>query len=146
MGDGGIPLRISARIVAILLLVLLPGVSQAGAERFDGKWQTTVSCEPSRGALGFSYRFMSEGKGGKLSGLHGTEDRPGYLFVDGVIEDDGSAKLYAKGQTNSREFVPGKETPPGTEYGYHVNAHFDDRKGTGRRVEGRACSYEFERK
>jgi len=25
--------------------------------RFDGKWQTTVSCEPSRGALGFSYRF-----------------------------------------------------------------------------------------
>ncbi|MGO9339368.1 MAG: hypothetical protein ACLPY1_17870 [Terracidiphilus sp.] len=134
------------RFVAIVLLILVPGVSQAGVERFNGKWQTTVSCEPSRGALGFSYRFISEVKDGKLKGLHGTEDRPGYLYVEGVIEDDGAAKLYAKGQTNGKEFVPGRDTPPGTEFGYHVNAHFDEHKGTGSRVEGRACSYEFERK
>jgi hypothetical protein len=139
-------MRTSARLVTILMLVLLPGVSQAGVERFDGEWQTTVSCEASRGALSFSYRFMSEVKDGKLKGLHGTENRPGYLFVEGVIEDDGSAKLYAKGQTNGKEFVPGRDTPPGTEYGYHVNAHFDEHKGTGTRVEGRECSYEFERK
>ena len=31
----------------------------APTRRFDGKWQTTVSCDPSRGALGFSYRFVS---------------------------------------------------------------------------------------
>ena len=139
-------MRISARFVAILLLVLLPGGLQAGVERFNGKWQTTVSCEASRGALGFSYRFMSEVKDGKLQGLNGTEDRPGYLFVEGTIEEDGSAKLYAKGQTNSKEFVPGRDTPAGTEYGYHVNAQFSERKGSGTRVEGRACSYEFERK
>jgi hypothetical protein len=141
-----ISVRNSARLVAIFMLLALPGLSQAGVERFNGKWQTTVSCEPSRGALGFSYRFISEVKDGKLTGLHGTEDRPGYLFVEGDIADDGSAKLYAKGQTNGKEFVPGRDTPAGTEYGYHVNAHFEDRKGTGTRVEGRACTYEFERK
>lgn len=139
-------MRKSIGIVANLMLAVLPGLSQAGAERFNGKWQTTVSCEPSRGALGFSYRFMSEVKDGKLTGLHGIEDHPGYLYVEGVIQDDGSAKLYAKGQTNGKEFVPGRDTAPGTEFGYHINAHFDDNKGTGTRVEGRACSYEFERK
>jgi hypothetical protein len=139
-------MRNSIRIVAILMVAVLSSVAQAGVERFNGKWQTTVSCEPSRGALGFSFRFMSEVKDGKLTGLHGTEDRPGYLFLEGEIQDDGSAKLYAKGQTNGKEFVPGRDTPPGTEFGYHVNAHFDERKGTGTRVEGRACSYEFERK
>ena len=30
-------MRISARFAAILSLVLLPGVSQAGVERFNGK-------------------------------------------------------------------------------------------------------------
>src|SRR5271157_2837302 len=48
-----IAMRKSARLAAIFLLVLLPGVLQAGVERFNGKWETTVSCEPSRGALGF---------------------------------------------------------------------------------------------
>jgi hypothetical protein len=138
-------MRNSARLLVFLLLALLPGISLAGVERFDGKWQTTLSCEPSRGALGFSYRFTSEIKNGKLQGLHGTQDHPGYLFVEGTIADDGSAKLYAKGMTNSKEFVPERDTPPGTEFGYHVNAQFNDRTGTGTRVEGRPCSYEFER-
>jgi hypothetical protein len=138
-------MRNPARLTVLVLLVMLPGVSLAGVERFNGKWQTTVSCEPSRGALGFSYRFTSEISDGKFQGLHGTQDRPGYLFVEGTIADDGSAKLYAKGMTNSKEFVPGRDTPPGTDYGYHVNAQFNDRTGAGRRVEGRPCSYEFER-
>jgi hypothetical protein len=139
-------MRKSARLAAIFLLVLLPGVLQAGVERFNGKWETTVSCEPSRGALGFSYRFIGEVKDGQYHGLHGTEDHPGYLYVEGTLYDDGTAKLYAKGMTNSKEFVPGRDTPAGTEFGYHVNAQFNERKGTGTRVEGRPCSYEFERK
>ena len=139
-------MRKTIQLFAAIALLALPVRSQTGVERFNGKWQTTVSCEPSRGALGFSYRFISEIKDGQFRGLHGTEDHPGYLFVDGTVLADGTAKLYAKGQTNGKEFVPGRDTAPGTEFGYHVNAHFDENKGTGTRVEGRACSYEFERK
>jgi hypothetical protein len=36
------------------------------ADRFDGKWLTTVSCEAARDALGYSFRFVSEIKDGNL--------------------------------------------------------------------------------
>jgi hypothetical protein len=134
--------------IAVLLVPFDRGKAQdhPAAQHFDGKWQTTLSCEPSRGALGFSYRFDSEVKDGHFRGLHGTEGRPSSLLVEGDIAPDGSATLYAQGKTGGKEFVPGRDTQPGTDFGYHVKAHFDDRKGTGTRVEGRACSYEFERK
>ena len=115
-------------------------------ERFDGKWQTTVTCEPARGALGFSYRFDSVVKAGHLRGLRGTEGQPSSLLVEGDIDADGAATLYAQGKTGSKEFVPGRDTQPGTDLGYHVKAHFEEKKGTGTRVEGRACSYEFEKR
>ncbi len=111
--------------------------------RFDGKWQTTVSCEPSRGALGFSYQFISEIKDGKFHGLRGKEGEPSSLLIDGTIHEDGTAELYAAGKTGSKEFVPGTDTPRGTDFGYHIRAHFDERHGTGSRVEGRACTLEF---
>ena len=123
-----------------------PAQAQTAAQHFDGKWQTTLSCEPSRGALGFSYRFDSVVKEGHFRGLHGTEGQPSYLLVEGDIAPDGSATLYAKGMTGSKEYVPGRDTQPGTDFGYYVKAQFEDRKGTGTRQEGRACSYEFERK
>jgi hypothetical protein len=113
--------------------------------RFDGKWLTTVSCEPSRGALGFSYQFTSVVKNGDFHGLHGTEGQPGFLRIEGTIFDDGNGKLYANGMTGSKEFVPGTDTPKGTEYGYHIRSHFDKRHGEGTRVEGRACVLEFEK-
>jgi len=111
--------------------------------RFDGKWQTTVSCEPSRGALGFSYRFVSEVKDGNFHGLRGTEGQPSSLLIDGSINGDGMGNLYAAGKTGSKEFVPGTDTPRGTDFGYHIKAHFDERHGTGTRVEGRPCTFEF---
>lgn len=114
--------------------------------RFDGKWQTTVSCDPSRGALGFSYRFESVVKDGNFRGLHGTENEPGFLLIEGTIDDDGIGKLYATGKTNSKEFVPGLDTPRGTEFGYHIKSEFHDKHGEGVRIEGRHCSLEFERK
>jgi hypothetical protein len=140
-------MRRLTRLLTITILLLLPGVSIAGARfaRFDGKWQTTVSCDASRGALGFSYRFISVVKNGSFHGLRGTENEPGYLLVDGTIDEDGVGKLYAQGKTGSKEFVPGVDTPRGTDFGYHVNANFDERHGTGVRVEGRHCSYEFEK-
>jgi hypothetical protein len=142
-------MRQPAGVLTLLTVALLSGVSIAQEHhphRFDGRWQTTVSCDPARGALGFSYRFMSVVQDGNFQGLHGTEGEPGYLLVNGTIDEDGIGHFYAAGKTGSKEFVPGTDTPRGTEFGYHVKAEFDERHGTGERIEGRHCSYEFEKK
>ncbi len=135
---------LAALTLVILPLLILPGVSLAG-ESFDGKWLTAVSCENARDALGYSFRFVSEVKDGKLRGLHGTEGEPSSLLIEGKIEADGSASLYATGRTGSKEYVPGRDTPRGTEYSYSIDAHFKGTKGTGTRIEGRPCSLQFEK-
>jgi len=128
----------------ILPLLLLPRVALAAdANRFDGSWQTTVSCSAARDALGYSFRFDSVVQHGVLHGLHGIAGQPSSLQIDGTIEPDGTGKLYAKGFTNSKEFVPGRDTAKGTEYDYNIDAHFGAMMGTGVRVEGRPCSYQF---
>jgi hypothetical protein len=132
------------RLLPALVLLILPGVSSAaGTQRFDGMWQTTVSCAAARDALGYSFRFISTIRDGVLHGLHGTAGQPSSLQIDGTIEADGTGKLYARGFTGSKEFVPGRDTPRGTEYGYNIDARFGASTGTGTRVEGRPCSYQF---
>jgi hypothetical protein len=130
-------------LTAIALIVLAQAASSE--ESFDGKWLTTVSCEAARGALGYSYRFVSEVKRGKLRGLHGTEGQPSSLLIEGTVAADGSGKLYATGRTGSKEYVPGRDTPRGTEYSYSIEAHFKGTQGTGTRIEGRPCSLQFEK-
>ncbi len=156
-------MRLSALLLTAIVLLARPGSSipqdradgqnqgppdqehGAPTHRFDGKWQTIVSCDPSRGALGFSYTFVSEVRDGTLHGLRGTEGKPSSLLIDGTIEDDGTGKFYASGFTGSKEFVPGVDTARGTSFGYHVRAHFDEKHGDGTRIEGRPCRLEFER-
>ena len=128
----------------MLALLLVADVAWAAdANRFDGTWQTTVSCSAARDALGYSYRFASTVQHGVLHGLHGVAGQPSSLQIDGTIEPDGVGKLYAQGRTGSKEFVPGRDTPRGTEYGYEIDAHFAQLMGTGVRVEGRPCSLQF---
>jgi hypothetical protein len=138
--------RALTTLVPALLLLSLPGFSSAaGTQQFDGTWQTTVSCAAARDALGYSFRFISTVRNGVLHGLHGTAGQASSLQIDGTIEADGTGKLYAKGFTGSKEFVPGRDTPRGTEYDYNIDARFKGSNGTGTRVEGRPCSYEFVR-
>jgi hypothetical protein len=133
-----------AELALVVTVMLLPRVSMASdTAHLDGSWQTTVSCEDSRGGLGYSYRFTSVVKGGVFHGEQGIVGEPSSLQIDGKIAADGSAKLYAKGRTGSKEFVPGRDTPMGTSYGYNINAHFEGSTGTGTRVEGRPCSLQF---
>jgi hypothetical protein len=128
-----------------LALALMPVILEAADARpFDGNWQTTVSCDASRGALGYSFLFESEVKDGVFHGLHGTAGEPGSVQIAGRIQADGTANLYAMGRTGSKEFVPGRDTPRGTEYGYHIEAQFKDKSGTGTRVQGRRCAFQFE--
>lgn len=127
-------------------LMLLPGVALAAdTQRFDGMWQTTVSCAAARDALGYSYRFVSTVKDGVFHGLHGTAGQPSSLQIDGKIGADGVGKLYAKGRTGSKEYVPGLDTPRGTEYGYNIDAKFEGSTGPGTRIEGRPCTFQFEK-
>jgi hypothetical protein len=137
-------MRNATPILVAIALVVLPAVSTA-EESFDGKWQTTVSCEGARDALGCSFRFVSEVKNGKFRGLHGTEGKPSSLLIEGTVSADGTGKLYATGRTGSKEYVPGRDTPRGTEYSYSIEAHFKGTSGTGTRVEGRPCSLQFEK-
>jgi hypothetical protein len=137
-------MRLAAKeVVTVVLLLLSNTVFANAAQKFDGKWLTTVSCTNYRDALGFSYQFVSTVKDGAFHGVHGTEGDPGSLVVDGKIADDGKASLYAKGRTGSKEYVPGRDTPRGTEFGYNIDAQFDGATGSGTRLEGRPCTLKF---
>jgi hypothetical protein len=119
------------------------GSDEAG--RFDGTWDTTVSCINAAGALGYSYQFPSIVKDGVLHGEKGSEGKPGWLRLDGKIEPDGTAKLYAKGRVGAKEYAVGHR-PAGSDYGYHIMGKFSDQEGSGKRVEGRPCEVTFVKK
>ncbi len=139
-------MRLARNVIAAVSLLLLSNALLANdAQKFDGQWLTTVSCANYRDALGFSYQFVSMVKDGVFHGVHGTEGEPGSLVIDGKIPDDGKASLYAKGRTGSKEYVPGRDTAKGTEYGYSIDAQFNGASGTGTRVEGRPCTLKFAR-
>jgi hypothetical protein len=136
------PMR-CAQFAAALLLVIAPAA--LAESRFDGAWQTTVSCQESRGGLGYSIRLVSTVTNGVLHGQRGTPGQPSSLTLEGTITPDGTAPLFATGYVGGREFTPGSEIERGTQFSYHINAHFSGNTGTGARVEGRPCTYEFVR-
>jgi hypothetical protein len=138
-------MRAASAGFAFALIALGPRLAPAATTQFDGAWQTTVSCDESHGGLGYSFRFISNVSNGVLHGQRGTIGKPSSLVLDGNVGPDGNATLYADGYVGSRMTTPGQEEERGTRYGYHVNAHFDRSTGSGNRVEGRHCGYEFVR-
>jgi hypothetical protein len=120
---------------------------QQGApdRRFDGTWDTVLSCENAGRALGYSYRFPSVVKEGALRGENGTKGKAGWLQLEGNILPDGSAKIDADGLVGSSDAALGKLSA-GTPYHYTIAANFSGESGTGKRVEGRACSVTFTKK
>jgi len=135
-------------MLAVSALVLAAGAvlcAASGDTRFDGKWDTVLSCENTAGALGYSFKFPSAVKDGALHGEKGSKGKPGWLQLDGKIAADGSAKLYADGLVGASEVAVGRR-PVGTQYGYHIDAKFAEESGAGTRVEGRPCSVAFTRK
>jgi hypothetical protein len=138
-------LKMRGILFAACLMLLPSAVLSEQPHRFDGTWQTTVSCAAARDALGYSFRFVSTVKDGVFHGVHGTVGEPGSSKIDGKIGNDGNGKLYANGRTGSKEYVPGRDTPRGTEYGYSIDAKFKETTGTGTRIEGRPCTLQFEK-
>jgi hypothetical protein len=135
--------------VALAICVVLTFLSNAqgtdNEARFDGTWETTVSCSNTEGALGYSFQFTSTVKDGVLHGEKGTAGKPGWLQLQGNVQPDGTAKIHAKGLVGAQEYAVGRR-PAGTEYGYHIVGKFSDKEGTGKRVEGRPCDVTFDKK
>lgn len=129
----------------LCLLAVRAGQAAESANRFDGEWDTILSCPNSNGALGYSFEFPSLVKEGVLHAEKGVKGQPGWLQLDGPISPDGSANLYASGLVGAAEMAVGHR-PPGTQYGYHLDVQFNGISAKGRRVEGRPCTVTFAKK
>jgi len=140
---------VTSCLLGAMLCVLLAhsGAARAAenAKRFDGEWDTILSCPNAAGALGYSFEFASRIKDGVLHGEKGVKGEPGWLQLDGAIASDGRASIYANGLVGASEAAVGHR-PAGTQYGYHVDVEFTDTAGKGHRVEGRPCTVSFTRK
>ncbi len=131
--------------ICIVVICLNAASSEDDTKRFDGTWDTTVSCSNTEGALGYSYQFPSTVKDGVLHGEKGDKGKPGWFVLDGKILPDGTMKLYAKGLVGAEEVAVGHR-PRGSAFGYHVEGKFSEKEGTGKRVEGRPCEADFAKK
>jgi class 3 adenylate cyclase len=123
-----------------------PSASPGSVARFDGAWSVIVDCpKHSDGALGYTLEFIAQVKNGVLQGEHGTEGNANWLRLQGDIQPDGSAKLDAKGLTGDPRYNV-KSVQRGVPYAYQVDARFDGSRGTGRRLQLRACDLTFTRR
>jgi hypothetical protein len=136
--------RAAALLALCVFIVSAHADEKVEKRQFDGVWQTTLSCENSHGALGYSFRFASTVKNGVLHGEKGTAHEAGWLSIDGTLTSDGSADLYVDGLVGAAAAAVGQR-PAGTQYGYHVAARFTADRGEGHRVEGRPCTVIFTR-
>jgi hypothetical protein len=118
----------------------------AGVTRFDGVWSVTVVCadykDASAGAKGYTLRMLGEVKNGQFEGQRGKPGEPGSLRYSGRIQRDGSAELQANGFTGNPDYTPGRLVAA-TPYTYRLTAQFDERRGTGKRLDARPCEATF---
>ncbi len=142
-------MRIIARSLTICVILFLSGTAIA-RESFDGNWLTKLTCPAKGNTDGYSWQFASVIQNGNFRGEHGTAGEPGYLLIEGAIQDDGSAKLSANGVVASRQYARGLFAHKGADYSYNIKAQFKENEGTGTRdqglgIEGRPCTFEFTR-
>ena len=119
-----------------------PASTVADGARYDGTWNVTVVCAPAEGASAYKVELVAQVKDDFLRGEQGADGKPGWLRLQGAIQPDGSATLDAQGLTGDPKYNL-KGGARGSPYAYHVAAHFDANRGTGRRLELRPCDLRF---
>jgi hypothetical protein len=139
-------LKLSPLLIAAVMLLPCDSIAseKTSSDRFDGKWDTTLNCTPFQDAQGFTWHFVSEVKDGHLAGRYGTEGQPASLRIEGQLAEDGTGTLHATGKTGGPQYVTGN-LQRGSNYVYDIRAEFHEGHGKGTRLEGRPCTYEFER-
>jgi hypothetical protein len=118
--------------------------SPGDVARFDGRWNVNVECpRHPDGAFGYVIGLVAEVKDGVLRGEKAAEGAAGEIRIQGVIQPDGTAKLEVKGTTGDDPKFLLKGGRTRTAYGYDVAARFEGSRGTGRRLQHRACELTF---
>jgi len=110
----------------------------ASSKNFDGTWQTTWTCTNVGNFPGYSYHFAGQVKDGIY---HGVKGEPSSMVLDGKVEADGTAGFYGEIIVGSSVVALGAAR--GTPSDFHALAHFEGRSGSGKRLEGRACTLTF---
>jgi hypothetical protein len=130
-------------IVTVVAAVAIRGDALAqGADAFDGKWTTIVSCPAAEGAGSFTILVDADVKGGAFRGEKGDKGRPGWYSLNGKVQSDGAVEIFARGIVPSSRLAAGN-VPVGTAYGYLITGTLKGPKGTGARQGGRPCSVTF---
>ena len=136
--------------IRALLIAVAFAASVVNAEpsKFDGAWRAAMICPPHSAsdddAKGYTHELEGQVADGALSLTHGKEQEPGWHLLKGAIRPDGDADLRLQGVVNNPNYAI-KDSPKGKVYSYGVKAHFEDNKGTGQRMTGRICTFEFSR-
>ncbi len=136
------------RAVDELLASLGPAGAPPPVTRFDGSWEVAITCPATAEGTapkGYAYAFPATVKDGVLVARHLKEGAPASLVIEGSIQADGRAQLAARGLTGNPAYSA-KRASAGTAYTYGISARFDGAAGTGRRLEGRPCSFIFTKK
>ena len=122
--------------------------SEGATTRFDGAWTVAMSCPTNTeksAARGYKREFPAQVKDGQLSGEIGAAEAPGWLRIEGRIGADGAARLDARGRTGDPDYAV-NQPPPSSPYSFHIEARFEGARGSGRRLEQRACDFAFTRR
>jgi hypothetical protein len=137
---------------AFLFAFLLSTFAASGQNpaRYDGVWNSTVTCDPAGGTRGYTWSLATTVSANVLHGERGNQGQPAFLAIDGKIGKDGSAKLTASGITATPEYIHGPIKNEGEQYSYEVKAKFTDTEGKGERsiglgIVGRPCHWTFEK-
>jgi hypothetical protein len=141
------------RLLVVLGLVILPGVLRAGLPSggvsFDGKWLTKMTCPAKGKTEGYIWQFPAVVTGGNFHGEHGSIGDGSHLIIDGKIDNNGLARLTAKGPAAARNYDSGLFTTERNDSSYKIKAQFKDTEGTGTRENalgaGPACTFDFVR-
>jgi hypothetical protein len=142
------PMPKTTTLSIALSLLLIAAIASAQESKFDGSWNVTMTCPPHNeaddDAKGYTHRWQAEVSKSRIRGTHGTEGQPGWHFLHGKIQDDGSAALRLDGIVNNPKYAI-NDAQRGKPYTYRVKAQFDENTGVGQRLTGRACEFKFTR-
>jgi len=111
--------------------------------KFDGKWFVTMTCPNDGDALGYARSLTAVVDASIFHAETLKAGQAGWLSIDGEIGPEGKTDLVATGLTGiDPKFTPG-HIKPGEPFYFSVDAQFNESRGTGKRLEGRPCNFQF---
>ena len=113
--------------------------------QFDSAWLVTLGCPDDTGksgAKGYTWELPGTITKGLLVADYGVRGEPASLHIEGPVQPDGSAELWATGRTGKPEYAVNRSAE-GSAYTYQVKAQLEGTRGTGTRVSGRPCHLTF---